>query len=220
MTLNSMYLLPLALCIAAVSDTSVSHDRNVTDNISSGQWKMVKNSEGVKTYFRWLTNTDGSSFRERKGEILVNCSAQEVLGLVSDAGSTKKWMSGISESFDLSRISQNEWYTYTLFSIPWPFSKRDLVSYYKVIPDPARGMTIVTINCKDKYVPLKPGITRLTNYRATWTITQRGDKNTFISFNMSSSAPPAFPRFIQDPVIESIFHNNLVRLKEVLQSNE
>lgn len=216
MTQYSAIVIPLAIWIALVSPSSVNSESEVSGEIIPGKWEMVRNTDGVQTYFRWLTKDDGTPFRERKGEILVNCALQEAVRLISDAESTKKWMSGITENYYIKRINQNEWYNYTLFSIPWPFSKRDLVSLYKVISDPVHGTVTVTITCKDKYVPLKPGITRLTDYRATWIFTKRGEKSTHINFSMSSMDPPAFPRAIQDPVIEKMFHKNLIRLKEML----
>jgi hypothetical protein len=218
MTINSMMALPLLLWFAAFSNTPVPSEVVLPSDTHSGQWELVKDMKGVKTFFRWITKDDGTSYRERKGEAIVHCSLDKAVRLVSDAESAKKWMSSVTENYNLKHINQNEWYNYTLFSIPWPFTKRDLVSQYKVIADPGHENVNIVITCKDAFVPLKSGIERLTDYNATWTIMKRGENTTYICFNISSSAPPAFPRYIQDPIIERIFHNDLVRLKEVLQA--
>ncbi len=39
-------------------------------------------------------------------------------------------MSGVSENYLLTQETPNQWYTYTLYDIPWPVNKRDLVSAY------------------------------------------------------------------------------------------
>jgi hypothetical protein len=127
-------------------------------------------------------------------------------------------MSGIEESRTLERPAKNEWYTYTVFSIPWPFNKRDLVSLNRIMEDPFKGISSIDVMCRDKYVPVKPDIVRLTDYRAQWKISKLTDSKIHITFTAESSTPPAFPRYIQDPVIEKIFHNNLVRLKKLLES--
>ena len=186
------------------------------DKKDPGQWKDARTSDGVQTFFRWI-NSEGKSFRERRGEMDIDCSLPEAVRIISDAQYTDKWMSGIDESKNLNRLSKNEWYTYTIFSIPWPFSKRDLVSLNQLTTDPAGSITTINVFCKDKYVPLKPDITRLEDYRAQWKITKTGENTIHLTFLAASSAPPAFPRYIQDPVIERMFHNNLVRLKELLQ---
>jgi hypothetical protein len=196
------------MCLLALS--------NPDEATAPAEWQLVKNTEGVQTYFRWTTNDAGASYRERKGEMNIHCTLQEAASFISDAGSTAKWMASIDECYDLSRISRNEWYTYTLFSIPWPLSKRDLISYNQLHTDPAKGSVMINIICKDKYVPEKPGITRLTDYKAYWKITQTDDSNIKVVFNAASSARPTFPRYIQDPIIEKIFHNNLIRLREAL----
>lgn len=189
---------------------------NDPDKKDPGQWKDARTSGGVQTYFRWI-NSDGVSFRERRGEMDIDCSLPEAVRIISDAQYTNKWMSGIDESKNLNYLSKNEWYTYTIFSIPWPFSKRDLVSLNQMTADPAQGVTTINVICKEKYVPLKPDIMRLDDYRAQWKFTKTGDNKIHLTFLAASSAPPAFPRYIQDPVIERMFHNNLVRLKELLQ---
>ena len=211
----------MALLMAFVLNSPKSIDYQLhsdTNPVDYGEWKLVKNTGGVQTFFRWTRDSKGTSLRERKGVMTVNCSVQDAVKLLTDAGSTGKWMSGISENYNIARISQTEWYTYTLFSIPWPFSKRDLVSLNRMASDPSRGTVSIAIACQDRYVPLKPGITRLTDYHANWVITKLGDKTITISFSAMSSAPPVFPRPIQDPVIEKIFHNNLVRLRETLST--
>jgi hypothetical protein len=142
---------------------------------------------------------------------------EEAIQLIADPKSTSKWMSGIEENYELKKINQYEWYTYTLFSIPWPFSKRDLVSYYKIIRNPDLKNVTIDIHSRDNYIPLKSKITRLTSYQAIWRIVQQSQGFIQISFTAASSAPPAFPRYIQDPVIEKMFHNNLIRFKEIVE---
>jgi hypothetical protein len=205
----------LVLIPVESADDQVSYSPVALD---FGNWKLVKRAGGVETFVRWIMNSEGTSVRERKGEMTVNCFVQDAVRLLTDAGSTHKWMSGISENYCITRIDQSEWCTYTLFSIPWPFSKRDMVCWYKMNSDPSGGSVVIAIVSKDKYVPLKSGITRLADYKATWVITPVGEKNIKIVFSATSSAPLLLPRPIQDPVIERIFHNNLVRLKDSLSA--
>ena len=191
---------------------------NSPEETRSGPWELVKNTNGVQTFYRWTTNEKGISFRERKGEMIIRCTMQEAVRVISDTKSTKEWMTSVDEIYDLERISPNEWYTYTLFNIPWPLNNRDLISFNKLNPDHGNGAVTIDITCKDRFAPLKNGVTRLTDYKAVWHITRQDEKNISISFTAASSAPPSLPRYIQDPIIEKIFHNNLIRLKEILDA--
>ena len=185
-------------------------------NLTCGNWEVVKNTSGVKTYVRWLYYIDGRKTRERKGEILLDCSLDRTIGILTDATSTKKWMSGISENYLLTQTNPKQWYTYTLYDIPWPFNKRDLVSAYDLNYMPGNKSATIKIQSQAGYIPEKSGIERLIDYNATWTITETSLQQVQIIFSAISDTPPLFPRYVQDPVIEKMFHNNLVRLKELL----
>ena len=213
-----MITMMIIFVLAMISPESFQDQKYIgLKGVDLGNWKLEKNSGGVQSYVRFITNSEGTDLRERKGEMTVNCSVQDAVRLLTDAGSTKKWMSGISENYCITHINPSEWYIYTLYSIPWPFNKRDLVSLFTLDSDPLHGIANINIVSRDKYVPLKPGITRLVSYKATWVLSRHGESIN-ISFIISSSAPPVFPRVIQDPVIARIFHNNLVRLKEILST--
>ena len=185
-------------------------------NLTYGNWEAVKHTSGVKTYVRWLYYADGKKTRERKGEIFVECSLDKAIDILIEPSVTKKWMAGISENYRLTNTTPNQWYTYTLYDIPWPFNKRDLVSAYELKYIPGNKTATIIILSKADYVPEKPGIDRLINYNATWTITETSSQMVHIVFSAMSDTPPLFPRYIQDPVIEKMFHNNLVRLKDLL----
>jgi hypothetical protein len=185
-------------------------------NMSSDQWEEVRNNNGVVTYVRWLHYNDGTKTRERKGDMQVDCSLKKTVEVLTDPAETKKWMSGVSENYLLSKSNPSEWYTYTLYSIPWPFNNRDLVSAFALTNNPENKSVIINISSKADHIPSKPGIERLKEYHATWTITETAPQKVHILFSAMSNTPPMFPRYIQDPIIEKMFHNNLVRLRELL----
>jgi hypothetical protein len=191
-----------------------SEPKNILDE-NPGVWMSIKSSKDVSTYYRWVTSETGSKFRERKGIIYSECSMNEAIHYVTNADLAKKWMNNLDENYNLKTININEWYTYTLFDIPWPLNKRDMVSLYKIYSDSIRKTTTIVITSMDQYVPLKPGIARIINYKAIWNIVEHG-KLVQITFHISANNPPEFPRYIQDPLIDRVFHNNLVRLKDLL----
>jgi hypothetical protein len=191
---------------------------NIQDE-NPGIWMSIKSSKDVSTYFRWVTSETGSTYRERKGIIYSECSMDEAVHYVTNADLAKKWMNNLDENYNLKTINRSEWYTYTLFDIPWPLNKRDMVSQYKVYSDSITKVTTIIITSSDKYISLKPGISRIHNYVAIWSITEYG-KQVRITFQISANNPPEFPRYIQDPLIDRVFHNNLVRLKDLLATRK
>jgi hypothetical protein len=177
------------------------------------EWKTVSNSNGILVSERWVEDNN-HTFRERKGEMLLQCSAAEVVRLISDVSSTSKWMKGVSECSLIKRGSATEWYTYTLYSIPYPFDDRDLVSHFRV--NNSGNRYTINIESAARMVPVKDGISRLVSYNATWEITDLGHSGTKVAFTAMSDTPPMFPRWIQDPILLKVFSGNLSNLKELL----
>ncbi len=209
------FILSAGLVITAPALNTESEIKNKSIQ-SSEQWEEVRNNSGVITYVRWQHHNDGSRTRERKGDMKVDCSLEKTVEVLTDPAETKKWMSGVSENYVLSKSNPSEWFTYTLYSIPWPFSNRDLVSSFALRKDPGNKTVIINIISRADHIPPKQGIERLKDYNATWTITETSHHKVQIEFSAMSNTPPMFPRYIQDPIIEKMFHNNLVRLRELL----
>ena len=182
-------------------------------NIDYGQWETTKNSEGVQTYVRWIEIAEGIRTRERKGEMVIDCTVEDATSIITNARSTEHWMKNVKESFDIKRINSFEWYTYTLFNIPWPFENRDLVSSNIIKTNIEKDSANINIISREDYIPSKSGIKRLTDYTANWGIVRITEEKVKVTFTAITNTPPMFPRWIQDPVLEHIFHNNLVNLK-------
>lgn len=183
---------------------------------SYGTWKVAGTADGVRSWVRWIHFSDGTKTRERKGEFTFEGSLKEAMDILTDAESTKKWASGVEENYRIKGSNRNEMVIYTLYDIPWPFHKRDLVSVYALKVNSDNLSAVITIKSQPENVPLKPGIERLVDYSARWTVKENGAGTFQITFSAMSDTPPLFPRYIQDPVIERMFHNNLVTLKEIL----
>lgn len=122
----------------------------------------------------------------------------------------------ISENYLLSKSNPFEWYTYTLYNIPWPFNNRDLISAFALKTNVGKKTVTINIDSRAGHVPSKPGIERLKDYNATWTITETAPQKVHLEFTAMSNTPLMFPKYIQDPVIEKMFHNNLIRLFSML----
>lgn len=191
-----------------------------TKDETHGEWEAVSNSDGVQTYVRWIENKEGIKTRERQGEMVIECPAEDAISIIANAKSTEHWMKNVKESFEIKRVNSFEWYTYTLFNIPWPFENRDLVSGNTIKTNFKKDSTIINIISREKYIPSRSGIKRLTDYTASWGIISITNEKVKITFTAITNTPPMFPRWIQDPVLEHIFHNNLVNLKAFIISHK
>lgn len=208
-----------AILFSATVFCSIAADPGKSGLAAYGQWEKVHSSEGVTSWVRWVRFSDGTKTRERKGDFSVDGTFQGVMSMLTDAGSTKKWVAGVAENYRITVSGNNTWVTYTLYDLPWPFQRRDLVSTYSVKPEMDRHAAVIAIHSNPGLVPQKPGVERLSDYNARWNVTETATGRIHVTFTAMSDTPPLFPRFIQDPVIESVFQNNLVRLKAMLSES-
>lgn len=184
------------------------------------KWIAVESKSGIQVFERWVNINKELTVKERKGVMHVKENLQEVIRTLRDPSKTKLWMEHVSDAYLVKQVSDNVWYSYTSFSIPWPFESRDMVSvstleYHK------NGMgATIEICSKGDALPLKPNMCRLNNYRARWEIIDTGKGVLSVSFTAISLAPPEYPRFIQDPIIRGTFYRNLLNLKCILDRNE
>lgn len=183
---------------------------------SSGKWELIDSNSGVSVFERWVYVNKDLTVRERKGEFSVPGTLSSVVKIVSDVSLSKQWMEHVSDAYLVSRLSDKAWYTYTYFSLPWPFANRDMVALWMLGYSSDNKTATIEIQSRENMVPEKKGIKRLGNYGATWKITDKGSNNIGISFSTISYTSPEFPRVIQDPILRSTFMQNMKNLQHLL----
>jgi len=185
---------------------------------STTNWKIVEQSEGITLYERWVTVNEDLEVRERKGVFTVHATVEQAVDLICNAELAPSWMSGVSDSYVIRQESETDWYAYTFYSIPWPFDDRDLVSHNTLMRDDSRGSAIIYMQSEEGIIQEEEDVQRLRNYTASWEVTPVGDNLTRITFLARSDEPPAFPRWIMDPIVKNAFIQNLENLKSMLDA--
>ncbi len=183
-----------------------------TGLFAEGPWKVIDSSSGITVSERWIQVNNDLKVRERKGEMTVNGSMNNVLEVLCDPSTTSLWMENVTQAYMVNRISDTEWSSYIYFSMPWPFDNRDMVSvsrlhYY------SPGLATIVMTSQEDELPFYENVKRLLKYKATWKITDIGDGQINISFSTVSYTSPEFPRLIMDPVVRGVFMRNLIKFK-------
>jgi len=190
---------------------------NKADQPATEKWELINNSDGIATYVRWVKVNNELSVRERKAEFIIQSEIHEIVQAITQPEFVKLWMNNVTENKILKRVNENEFYTYTLFDLPWPFSNRDLISCYSIRYNNTSKTVDIVIESKENMYKTKEGITRIEKYKAKWFIKQSG-KKAQIEFRAITYTKPEMPRYIQDPVMQKTFHQNLLNLKNFLET--
>ena len=188
-------------------------------NSPSSRWELTDEEEGIKFYVRWVPISDEQKVRERKVEILAHTSLDNALKMVTDMEKVRLWMSGIKKASLLHRDSKNQWYSYALYGLPWPFNDREMITLCKMKQEAAQPRISINMESIDQSYPPAKGVERLTNYKASWELIEINKTLVKMTFIARSGDPPAFPRVIQDPVIKKVFMGNMRALKSLLEKS-
>ncbi len=88
-------------------------------------WKLEKDSDGVKVYTRRI---EGWGLKEFRAVMQVKTSLKEVEALLRDAPARSQWMHNTINTRDIKGKSTNEVYSYSVIDVPWPATDRDNVT--------------------------------------------------------------------------------------------
>ena len=182
---------------------------------AAGAWKKLNTGDDVSIYERWVEVNDNLTVKQRRVEITVTSTFSQVLSVLTDPSKTPLWMENVSESYRIKKVTDNQWYSYTYFKLPWPLDNRDLVcrSTLRNINEKESEITMVST---EQYIPQKQDVKRFINYNAVWHITDLGKGEIKISLTVISYTSPEFPRIVQDPIVRNVFRQNMLRLKIVV----
>ena len=203
------------LTFVGVVNTTLASDFKKTD---ATEWELISDDSGIELKERWITTNTKLKVKERTGKMTLNCSVNDVINLIHDDKRTHLWMKDAELVEVLKVTSNNEWYVHTILDTPWPFSKQDMVSKYKIVRNPDNKITRIFILKEDKLLPPIRDIDRLDTFNAEWVIEHINNNKVKVTFTTTSTKPPKYPSWAQDPVVRKVFTSNLKNFKALLNN--
>ncbi|WP_430934071.1 hypothetical protein [Saccharicrinis sp. 156] len=194
------------------SPATVKGEALINAHWGFSDWVCVKDMDGIKLLERWVRVNDTLKVRERKGEMIVECSMQEAVSYLADYSTVKQWMKGL-KSIELQ--DEDRKLIYMVIKLPWPFIDRDLFARYSLYKLDKENSVVKVESERNVQAP-NSRLVRISNYRASWNVQRISSNRTKVVFTTFSSEPPIFPQWIQEPVLKRIFYGNLKRLKDQL----
>ena len=205
----------LFLFVSLFLNSILSENTRAKEKESTTKWQVVSKEDGINVLERWVINEKNLKVKQRTGRMTLHCSANDVLNVISSTEKTPMWMKNAESVKRLKTINSNEWIVYTVIDTPWPFSKQDMVTRYKVIRL-NDNVIKVKIEQASSLLPPQKDMDRLDTFTAEWVIVPT-DKNTVkVSFTTLSTKPPKYPSWAQDPVVRRVFASNMRNFKHLL----
>jgi hypothetical protein len=159
-----------------------------------GNWKLIKNDEGIKIYSR--PASEESALKELKVTTELNASLSAVVSVLAAKELFPKWVYGCSVSEILKKTSDLEIYHYQVTDMPWPIEKRDVIIHTLISQDTVTR--VVKIACKGipDYISQNKDCIRIISFKAHWTLTPNANGKVDLVYIMMVDPAGSLPTWI------------------------
>jgi len=215
-----LFLLNISPLAAYVSISASESETAEVFVVSHSSWERMIESDYILTQFRWLTLNDGSKVIERKARMIVQgVSPKQVAAVIRDYKLIPKWMNAVSEAQLIKSADNNLWVIFLIFKLPWPLRNKYLINEVREQKHSFLPLYSFKINSSDKYKPpFDCKINDFGHYEGVWKVYSWQKDVTYIEFSAFSTAPPQFPRWIQDPIVNRSFAKTMESFYKLLKN--
>jgi hypothetical protein len=182
----------------------------------SSEWKFVKESNGVKVYYKTV---EGSDIKEVKITTSFNASMNAIISVLTDVENYPKWVYGAVKSKEVSRQSAHDLNYYNKIDFPWPLSDRDIVIHTHITQDPKTKVVHSVSNANSSLVPLEKGYVRMTKFNSKWTFTPNGN-NIKGEYEFRSNPGGNIPSWMVNMALDEGPVKTIQNLKKLIYSSE
>ena len=175
-------------------------------------WEKETYENGIQAYSRIK---EGKDYYEFRTVFTTKSTIYKAKKLISNIANLKNWLPSTLESKLLEKVSDTEFYGYTVSDAPWPASDRDLVFKMTIKRHSSKSYTI-TLKGEPDYYPLQSGKVRVQEYIAVWKIDLIDDNLIEIDYTASFDPGSSYPNWlIKNSMIEARMETSLNFRKEL-----
>lgn len=138
--------------------------------MSSADWKLEKEGQGVTAYTRGVA---GSDFREFKVETTIDTTVDALIAMQRDVKNHTKWIDSVKTA-ELIKEDADNYYTHTVANAPWPVKDRDSAVRNAITRHDENSATIA-FTSDNSLAPTKKGCERVGAVKGTWQFTSVGN---------------------------------------------
>jgi hypothetical protein len=174
--------------------------------IAQGDWQKETNENGIQAYSRIK---EGKDYYEFRTVFTTESTIYKAKKLITNIDGLKNWLPSTLESTLLEKVSDTEFYGYTVTDTPWPASNRDLVFKMTVKRHSSKSYTI-TLKGEPDYYPPQSDNVRVLEYLAIWKIDLKGENLIEIDYTASFDPGSTYPNWlIKNSMVEARMETSL-----------
>jgi len=165
-----------------------------------GDFRMLKEKNGIDLYYRWMVMPEGNKVRQMKAILEINGGTEEVLNLLKDEKRALQWITSAEQFRNLTPVSGPEWVSYIQFAVPWPFADQDCILEYNT-EQSTEDVTVINFQSNPEYIGKVDGVSRMKDITGSIVIRPRSDGSSILECYFLSKKASVIPRWITDPII-------------------
>lgn len=173
---------------------------------TQNDWVKESKEDGIQAYSRIK---EGKTYYEFRTVFTTKTTIYKAKKLITNIDNLKTWLPSTLDSKLLEKVSDTEFYGYTVTDAPWPASNRDLVFKMTVKRHSSKSYTI-TLKGEPNYYPIQSGKVRVKEYLAVWKIDLKDDNLIEIDYTASFDPGSTYPNWlIKNSMIEARIETSL-----------
>jgi hypothetical protein len=176
----------------------------------AGPWSLEKDDAGIKVFLRDSPAHDMPTIR---GEFVAAASTSQIVEALGDGEECPGWSHDCIKNVVIERVSENDFYAYSIHDMPWPLSDIDIVTRVTITPMDERNTQVIIQSVADKYPA--------TNYERLETIitidlVAMGENATQVKYQEQIQVEAGTVElFLANLIIPYVAHRDLLGLKRV-----
>lgn len=173
---------------------------------AQNDWVKETNENGIQAYSRLK---EGKTYYEFRTVFTTKTTLYKAKKLISNIDNLKTWLPSTLDSKLLEKVSDTEFYGYTVTDAPWPASNRDLVFKMTVKRHSSKSYTI-TLKGEPDYYPVQSDKVRVQEYLSVWKLDLKEDNLIEIDYTASFDPGSTYPNWlIKNSMIEARLETSL-----------
>lgn len=183
------------------------------------KYTLIKKEKEISLYYRWVTMPDNLRVREIRADLEIRSTPEKIIDALKNEQQAIQWMKGVSKINEVGESSENNWYAYILYDIPWPLNNQDCIIHYQLKKLAGKSIS-VTMKGVPAFIPENKGITRIKHLEGSWVINPVNHHLCKVIYKVYSGVPPQFPRWVSDPIIQDNLIQTMVSFKNIVEQKK
>lgn len=204
--------IPLICSLFCIS--ALAAGKNVDPDTAN--FVLVRENDGIALYERWYSLNATQQAREVKATFQIKTNPYAAVALIKDEKRGTQWNRN-TEAYKVLFESEDSWFGYIQYDLPWPVSNQDCVLQYSKYYS-GNSLQVDFKGTSHPSFPVQRKIQRIPEINGKWIFTE-SEEGIFVEYYITTTPSNTLPAWVTDPIIRNNLIETLTRFRSILESN-